>query len=56
MGKWLEALRALDKPDGNEPAKPAKAPFDPFVGSPLECFPREKTPSHAEVHKIHATH
>jgi hypothetical protein len=56
MGKWLEALRAFDKQDDKEPAKPAKAPFDPFAGSPLECFPREKSPSHAEVHKIDATH
>jgi hypothetical protein len=56
MGKWLEALRAPDKRDGNEPAKPAKVPFDPFAGSILERFAREKTPSHAEVHKIDATH
>ena len=56
MGKWLEALRAIDKQDDKEPAKPAKVPFDPFAGSILERFAREKTPSHAEVHKIDATH
>ena len=43
MGKWLEALRAIDKHDGNEPAKPAKVPFDPFAGSILERSAREKT-------------
>ena len=51
MGKWLEALRAIDKHDGNEPAKPAKVPFDPFAGSILERFAREKTPSDAEAVK-----
>ena len=49
MGKWLEALRAIDKHDGNEPAKPAKVPFDPFAGSILERSAREKTQADAVV-------
>ena len=51
MGKWLEALRSIDKQDDKEPAKPAKVPFDPFAGSILERFAREKTPSDAEAVK-----
>ena len=43
MGKWLEALRAIDKQDDKEPAKPAKVPCDPFAGSTLERSAREKT-------------
>ncbi len=52
MGKWLEALRAIDKQDGNEPAKPAKAPFDPFAGSPLERSACQKTRSEAETEQF----
>ena len=52
MGKWLEALGAIDKQAAEEPAKPAKAPFDPFAGSPLELFTREKTRSEDEVEQI----
>ena len=55
MGKWLEALRAIDKHDGNEPAKPAKVPFDPFAGSILEHSAREKTQADAVVEENDAT-
>ena len=55
MSKWLEALRAIDKHDGNEPAKPAKVPFDPFAGSILEHSAREKTQADAVVEENDAT-
>ncbi len=55
MGKWLEALRAIDKQDDKEPAKPAKAPFDPFAGSILERFDCAKTPSDAVIEENDVT-
>ena len=55
MGKWLEALTAIDKHDGNEPAKPAKVPFDPFAGSILEHSAREKTQADSVVEENDAT-